>query len=56
MAFSEVTLAATTSDPTEKEITVVVGKTYTIKEIADEAGLMYDMYFSLAEVDKRLMV
>ena len=53
MASSEVTLAATTSDPTEKEIIVVVGKTYTIKEIADEAGLMYDMYFSLAEVDKK---
>ena len=51
MASSEATLAA--SNPTEKEITVVVGKTYTIKEIADEAGLMYDMYFSLAEVDKK---
>ena len=53
MASSEVTLAATTSNPAKKEITVVVGKTYTIKEIADEAGLMYDMYFSLAEVDKK---
>ena len=51
MASSEATLAA--SNPTKKEITVVVGKTYTIKEIADEAGLMYDMYFSLAEVDKK---
>ena len=53
MASSEVTLAATTSNLAKKEITVVVGKTYTIKEIADEAGLMYDMYFSLAEVDKK---
>ena len=51
MASSEATLAA--SNLTKKEITVAVGKTYTIKEVADEAGLMYDMYFSLAEVDQK---
>ena len=40
-------------DSEAKKITVKVGKEYTIDELDEEAGLMFDMFFSLSEKDQK---
>ena len=41
------------TDSEAKKITVKVGKEYTIDELDEEAGLMFDMFFSLSEKDQK---
>ena len=41
------------TDSEAKKITVKVGKEYTIDELGKEAGLMFDMFFSLSEKDQK---
>ena len=41
------------TDSEAKKITVKVGKEYTIDELDKEAGLMFDMFFSLSEKDQK---